>query len=72
MSAKNGSIWTNLKSPFFLGMSEEKIKIKAGRQLFFLVGDNFFMSEDSLTVKHSESGLIGKETVLTCLNYKHF
>ncbi len=32
-------------------MSEEKIKIKAGRLLFFLVGDHFDMSEDSLTVK---------------------
>ena len=38
-------------------MSEEKIKIKAGRLLFFLVGDNFYMSEDSLTGKYSESGL---------------
>ncbi len=38
-------------------MSEEKIKIKAGRLLFFLVGHNFYMSEDSLTVKYSESGL---------------
>ncbi len=38
-------------------MSEEKIKIKAERLLFFLVGHNFYMSEDSLTVKYSESGL---------------
>ena len=38
-------------------MSEEKIKIKGGRLLFFLVGDNFYISEDSLTVKYSESGL---------------
>ena len=38
-------------------MSEEKIKIKAERLLFFLVGHNFYMSEDSLTVKYTESGL---------------
>ncbi len=38
-------------------MLEEKIKIKAGRLLFFLVGHHFYMSEDWLTVKYSESGL---------------
>ncbi len=41
-------------------MSEEKIKIKAvtwKSAFFFLVGDNFYMSEDSLTIKYSESGL---------------
>ena len=38
-------------------MSEGKIKIKAGRLLFFLVGDNFYVSEDPLTVKYSDSGL---------------
>ncbi len=66
---KNGSILSNLnsfiywsykKSLFFLGMSEEKIKIKAGRLLFFLVWDIFYMSEDSLTEKYSESGLIAE------------
>ncbi len=40
-------------------MSEEKIKIKAESLLFFLFGHNFYMSEDSLTVKNSESGLRG-------------
>ena len=34
-----------------------KNKIKAERLLFFLVGHNFYMSEDSLTVKYTESGL---------------
>ncbi len=38
-------------------MPEEKIKIKAGGLLFFLVGDNFYISEDPLTVRYSESGL---------------
>ena len=61
---KNGSILTNLNSftyrSYVLGMSEEKIKIKAGRLLLFIVRDNFYMSEDSLTVKYSESGLIKK------------
>ncbi len=33
------------------------MKIKAGGLLFFLVGDNFYMSEDPWTVKYSESGL---------------
>ncbi len=45
-------------------MSEEKIKIKAERLLFFLVRHNFYMSEDSLTVKYSESGL--KKRNMTC------
>ena len=45
--------------PFSLGMSEEKIKIKVGRLLFFLVGDNLYMLEDLLTVKYTESGLSG-------------
>ncbi len=40
-------------------MACRRKKIKAGRQLLFLVGDNFYMSEESLTVKYSESGLIG-------------
>ena len=31
-----GKILTNLKSPFVPSMSEEKIKMKAGRLLFFL------------------------------------
>ncbi len=53
----NGSNLTILNSFFFLGMSEEKIRIKAERLLFFLVGHNFYMSEDSLTVKYTESGL---------------
>ncbi len=39
-------------------MSEEKIKIKADRLLLFLVGHNFYMPEDLLTVKYSESGLV--------------
>ncbi len=62
---KNGQILTNFNSfipillkIFFLGMSEGKIKIKAGRLLFLLVGHNFFMSKDSLTVKYTESGLM--------------
>ena len=47
-------ILTRLKILFTLGLSEEKIKTKAGGLLFFFVGHHFFMSEDSLTVKYSE------------------
>ena len=45
-------------------MSEEKIKIKAGRLFFFLAGDNFYMSEDLLTVKYTESGLMPNNGIL--------
>ena len=46
-----------LKKTPFSWLVGGKIKIKAGRLLFFLVGDNIFMSEDLLTVKYSQSGL---------------
>ncbi len=35
MSEKKWVNFDKFKSPFFLGLSEEKIKIKAGRLLFF-------------------------------------
>ncbi len=46
-------------------MLEEKIEIKAKRLFFFLVGHNFHISEDSLTVKYTESGLM-----YICINVK--
>ena len=49
-----------LKKSLFSYHVGGKIKIKAGRLLFFLVGDNFYMLEDLLTVKYTESGLIWK------------
>ncbi len=45
-------------SSFFHSMWEEKIKIKAKRLLFFLLDK--YMSDDSLTVKYTKSGLIYK------------
>ena len=66
---ENGSILTNLnpfiyrpvlkKNPCFLAC-QRKNKNKSQRAAFFLVGHNFYMSEDSLTVKYTESGLMLK------------
>ena len=42
---------------FFSGHVGGKNKNKSWKAAFFLVGENFYMSEDWLTVKYSESGL---------------
>ena len=45
-----------LKNSFFSWLVGGKNKNKSWKAAFFLVGDNFFLLEDSLTVKYSESG----------------